>query len=192
VKVNTTIGTVGNNVVAQQFATVDAPNLISGTRVRVYDVDNSVELFNGVLASSGFSQSFVYTGDITITLTATYVSGATAKLGVSATGVLTASGATFLASQVNDTVYNGIAVNGSTVTGFAADYVNDEVNVTVAANFNVTNLYAWWVYNQSTSQGIADFFGGITAVDAANFRIENTLVDLYIDNATIIKQRLKK
>lgn len=184
VKVNTTIGTVGTNVVAQQFATVSAPNLISGTRVRVYDVDNSVELYNGVLASAGFYQSFVYEADTTITLTATYVSGATAKLGVSATGVLTASGVTFLNSQVNDTIYNAIAVNGSAVTGFAADYVNDEINVTVAANFNVTNLYAWWVYNQSTTQGIADFFGGITAVDAANFRIENSLVDLYIDNTT--------
>ena len=184
VKVNSTIGTVGTNVVAQQFATVNAPNLIAGTRVRVYDVDNSVELFNGVLASAGFYQSFVYESDVTINLTATYVSGATAKLGVSATGVLTASGATFLNSQVDDAVYNAIAVNGSTVTGFAADYVNDEVNVIVAANFNVTNLYAWWVFNQSTSQGIADFFGGITAVDAANFRIENSLVDLYIDNAT--------
>ena len=184
VRVNSTIGTAGSNVISQQFATVSAPNLITGTRVRVYDQTSAVELFNGVLASPGFSQSFLYTTDKTITLTATYVSGATAKLGVSATGVLTASGVSFLTSQVDDTVYNAIAVSGSTVTGFAADYVNDEINVTVAANFNVTNLYAWWVFNQSTTQGIADFFGGITAVDAANFRIENTLVDLYIDNTT--------
>jgi hypothetical protein len=189
VKVNSTIGTVGTNVVAQQFATVSAPNLIAGSRVRVYDEDNSVELFNGVLVGAGFSQSFVYDGDITVTLTATYVSGATAKLGLSATGILNASGVTFLASQLDDTVYNAIAIDGSTVTGFAADYVNTELNVTVAANFEITQLYAWWVYNTTSEQGIANFFGGITAMDAANFRIENSVVDLYIDNTTATNLR---
>jgi len=182
--VNSTIGTVGSNVIAQQFATISAPNLLSGSRVRVYDEDNAVELFNGVLASAGFSQSFVYTADVTVTLTATYASGVTAKLGLSATGVLTAGGLTILSSQADDTVYNAYAVNGSLVTGFSADYVNDDVNLTMASNFTGSNLYAWWVYNTTTEQGIREFFGGITALDAANIRINSSVVSLFLDNST--------
>jgi hypothetical protein len=182
--VNSTIGTVGSNVVAQQFATISAPNLITGTRVRVYDEDNAVELFNGVLASAGFSQSFVYTADVTVTLTATYTSGVTAKLGLSATGVLTAGGLTILSSQADDTVYNAYAVNGSLVTGFSADYANDDVNLTMSSNFTGANFYAWWTYNTTTESGIREFFGGITALDAANIRINSSVVSLFLDNST--------
>jgi hypothetical protein len=184
VRVNSTIGTVGNNVVAEQFATISAPNLLSGSRVRVYDEDNAVELFNGVLASAGFSQSFVYTADTTVTLTATYVSGATAKLGLSATGIFTATGVTFLASQEDDTVYNGYAINGSTVTGFAADYVNDDINLSMSGDYTGEDLYAWWVYNETTALGISDFFGGITALDSGNLRINTSVVNLFLDNST--------
>jgi hypothetical protein len=183
-KVNTTIATVGANVATQQFATIAAPNLLVGTRVRLYNVTDSVELFNGVLAGAGFSQSFQYTTDKTVRLTATYTSGATAKLGVSATGVFAAGGFTFLDSQVDDTVYNGYAINGSAVTGFTADYVNEEVNLTAAANYSAASLYAWWIYNETTSQGISDVFGGVTALDAANLEIQVPIVNLYLDNTT--------
>jgi len=182
--VNTTIAVVGANVVAQQFATISAPNLLSGTRVRVYDEDNGVEMFNGVLTSAGFEQSFVYTQDTTVTLTATYASGATAKLGLSATGVFTAGGLTILSAQADDEVYNSYGINGATVSGFAADYVQDDVNLTMASNFGGANLYAWWVYNTTTAQGIREFFGGITALDAANLRINSGTVSVFLDNAT--------
>jgi len=185
-KVNTTLGTVGANVVAQQFATVSAPNLISGTRVRLLNTTDSVEMFNGVLASTGFSQSFIYTADKNITLTATYASGVTAKLGLSASGIFTATGATFLNSQENDTVYNSYAINGSAVTGFTADYVQDDINLSMATNFTASNLYAWWIYNTTTEDGIREFFGGITALDTANIRINTTVVSIFLDNSTAL------
>jgi hypothetical protein len=183
-KVNTTLGTVGARVTAQQFATITAPNLLSGSRVRVYNVTDGVEMYNDVLGSAGFSQSFLFTGNKTVTLTATYVSGVTAKLGLSATGIFTATGASFLSSQADDTVYNGNAINGSEVTGFAADYIQDDVNLTMTTNFSGSNLYAWWVYNTTTEQGIREFFGGITALDAANLRINTGTVSVFLDNST--------
>lgn len=182
--VNSTIGVVGTNVVAEQFATISAPNLLSGSRVRVYDEDNAVELFNGVLASSGFSQSFVYTADTTVTLTATYTSGATAKLGVSATGIFTANGVSFLNSQSDDTVYNGYAINGSAVTGYSADYAQDDVNLTLTTSWAAADAYAWWVYTLTTEDGIRNFFGGLTALDAGNIQNNASIVDLFLDNST--------
>jgi hypothetical protein len=184
--VNSTINTVGSNVVAEQFATISAPNLITGTRVRVYDEDNAVELFNGVLASSGFSQSFVYTADTTVTLTATYTSGATAKLGLSATGIFTATGVTFLNSQSDDTVYNGYAINGSAVTGFTSDYAQTDVNLSMATNFTAANLYAFLIYTQTTEDGIRNFFGCITALDAGNLQINTGVVSIFLDNSTAL------
>lgn len=186
VKVNTTIGTVGNNVIAEQFATISAPNLLSGTRVRIYDEDNSVEMFNGVLSSAGFNQSFVYEYDTTVTLTATYTNGVTAKLGISATGIFTATGVSFLITQEDDLVYNSYGINGSLVTGFNADYNQDDVNLTVTGNFTVANLYAWWIYTLTTQQGIQEFFGGITALDSANIRINSNILNLFLDNSTAL------
>ena len=163
---------------------ITAPNLLAGSRVRLFNSTDNVEMFNGVLALAGFSQAFAYTGNKNITLTATYTNGVTAKLGLSASGIFTATGATFLDSQVDDAIYNGYGINGSTVTGFAADYVEDDVNLTVSGNFTASNLYAWWVHNLTTESGIREFFGGITALDAANLRINVATVSIYLDNIT--------
>ncbi len=183
-KVNTTLGSVGSRVTQQQFATISAPNLLSGSRVRVFNVTDSVEMFNDVLISAGFSENFLFTGDKTVRLTATYCDGTTAKLGLSATGIFTAGGVTFLASQVDDAVYNDYGIDGSTVTGYAADYVNDDVNLSMSGIYQGARAYAWWVYNETTALGISDFFGGLTALDAGNIRINVQIVNAYLDNST--------
>ena len=185
-KVNTTLGTIGANVVAQQFATISAPNLLSGTRVRIYNNTNNVELYNDVLASTGFNQSFLYTSDKNVTLTATYTNGVTAKLGLSTTGIFSATGVTFLNSQEDDLVYNSYGINGSLVTGFTADYAQSDVNLTVTTNFTAANLYAWWIYNTTTEDGIRNFFGGFTALDSANIRINSNIINVFLDNSTAL------
>jgi hypothetical protein len=173
----------GTNVVAFRFVYITAPNIIVGSRVQLYDVTNGVELYNGIL-SGALNYAHTYTGDITVRLRATYQSGLTAKLPVLATGLLTASGLQFLDTQVDDTVYLDYGINGSTVTGFSADYVNTEINLNAATNFTAASLYAWWVYNTTTAQGIQNFFEGITANDAGNLQINTSIVNLYLDNTT--------
>jgi hypothetical protein len=163
---------------------ISAPNLLLGSRVRLYNVTDSVELYNDVLSSTGFNYNFSWLTNKTMRLTATYCVGTSAKLELSAIGVVGSSGLTFLDAQVDDSAYNTLAINGSTVTGFAADYVNFEVNLTTGANFNGADLYAWWVYNTTTENGIRNFFGGITGIDVANFRINASVVSIYLDNTT--------
>jgi hypothetical protein len=189
-KINTTLGTVGSNVSAQQFANISAPNLLTGSRVRLYNVSDSVEIYNAVLSSAGFSYDFSWTANKTIKLIATYQNGTTAKLAVEATGVVTSSGLQFLNSQENDAIYNTYAIDGSTVTKFEADYANDQIDLKIGTNFFVAELYAWWVYNLTTPNGIRDFVGGITAEDAANLRINANFVSIKLDNitSTIVRQ----
>jgi len=183
-KVNTTLGTIGSNVFTQQFANISAPNLLSGSRVRLYNITDGVEIYNAVLSSAGFSYNYSWTANKTMKLTVTYQSGTTAKLAVEATGVVTSSGLQFLNSQEDDTIYNSYALNGSSITKFQADYVNDEIDLKIGTDFLATELYAWWVYNLTTINGIRDFVGGITAQDAANLRINTNIISIKLDNIT--------
>jgi hypothetical protein len=72
------------------------------------------------------------------------------------------------------------------VTGFAADYAQDDVNLSMDTNFSAANLYAWWTYNTTTEDGIREFFGGITALDAGNLRINVAQVNIFLDNTTAL------
>ena len=180
----------GPNITIQQLVDITAYNIIDGSRVQIYNVTKSVEIDNSVVSGgSGYSISVnllgssVDDGD-TIRLRATYTSGATAKVEALSTGVIGTNGLSFLTTQDNDDAYNTLALDGYTITKFTADYVNDEVDISIASDFTLSELYAWWVYNLTTSQGISEFFAGITAVDEANFKINNNVVNIYLDNAT--------
>jgi hypothetical protein len=180
----------GPNITLQQLVNITAPNIIDGSRVQIYNVTKSAEIDNSVVSGgSGYSTSVnllsasVDDGD-TIRLRATYTSGTSAKSEALATGIIGITGLSFLTTQDNDTAYNTLALDGSTITKFTADYVNDEVDISVASDFTLAEFYAWWAYNLTTSQGVSEFFGGVTAVDEANFKINNYTVNIYLDNAT--------
>jgi len=176
--------TAGTNVTVVKIAPITAPNLISGSRVRLYNDTDGVEIYNGVLSSNGFSYEYTWTTNKNVTLTATYCSGLVAKLGISASGIISSTGVVFLDSQSEDTVYTSYGIDGSTVTEYAADYVNDEINLVMASDFTGASLYSWWVYNLTSELGIRDFFGGVTAKDSANIRFNADVISLRLDNVT--------
>jgi len=39
------------------------------------------------------------------------------------------------------------------------------VDIVIGSNFAIKDLYAWWRYNESTEQGIREFFNGLQALD---------------------------
>lgn len=180
--------------ITYSYATATVAGFTVGSRVQIYNVTTATEIYNGVPAAAPYVANYTngtgYSAGDSVRVRIAYVNGATAHLSEQYTTTATSQGWTITDDLDTDTVYNALAIDGSAVTGFAADYVNDEVNVTIAADWYMANLYAWWVYNMTTAQGISDFFGGLTAVDLANFKIENSIVNLYIDNitATNIKQ----
>lgn len=168
-------------------ANASISSIVSGSRLRIFNETTATETFNGVPGTS-FSDSYTegttYTAGDVISIYITQTSGVTAQLPFTTTAIASSAGWTVLAAQVVDTVYNGYGLNGSTITKFTADYVNDEVDLTIASNFSGEELYAWWAFNLTTSQGISDFFGGITAQDAANLLINNSVVSIFLDNTT--------
>lgn len=185
-----TISSVGASINLVQNVTISAPNILDDSRIRIFNVTKSIELDNSIV-SGGSGVSFtanllstdVDDGD-TIELRASYQVGVIGKLGLTSTGVITASGLTFIDSQVDDTVFNTIGVDGSTVTEFDHDFVNNEIDIVVAANFSAHRLYARFVYFTTLPDGIRLFFGAVEAVDLANIKNDVTVLDMFLNNNT--------
>ena len=162
---------------------ITAPNLLSGTRVQLYDVGGAAELLNTALSGAGLTHALVWTVDKTIRLRAALTTGATAKHPIETSGVLTSSGLSFIDSQANDDIYNAIGVDGSTCTEFAPDYPNMQIDVSDGdGTTSVQRVYAWASYAQTTAQGVALMFNAVDALDTANFVIDQAVVDAKLDN----------
>jgi hypothetical protein len=163
--------------------------IVDGSRLQVYNVTSATEIANEVISGTTWSLSYdegveFTTGDV-VRIRLAYQSGVTAKTEFQTTTVATASGWTALADQQDNDVYVGYGIDGSTQTSlFTADYVDDEVDVILASNFGANQFYSWWVYNTTTEDGIRNFFGGVTAEDAANLRINTSILSLMFDKLT--------
>lgn len=167
---------------------VSITNLAAGSRIRIYNQTTTTEVVNQIVAGTSYTATYAEgvgysTGD-TVLVYVTQTSSTTAKLPQVSTVVAASTGWSLFVQQENDSVYNTFAVDGSGVTNFSADYANNQVDVVVAANFNLSDFYAWWAYNLTTTQGIREFFGGLTAVDEGNFRIESSTLSMFLDNTT--------
>jgi hypothetical protein len=169
--------------------TVSITGLTAGTRLRVYNNTTATEVVNQIVAGTSYSATYNegtgYTTGNTLTITATWQSGATAKLPFLTQVVVGSTGWSALVTQQADTVYDGIAIDGSTVTEFAPDYPNIQVDISDPnGQTSVDRLYAWFVYNTTTADGIRNWFGGIVAEDAANFRVVTSILNLKLDNVS--------
>ncbi|NRA92516.1 MAG: hypothetical protein HRU26_07495, partial [Psychroserpens sp.] len=170
------------------LASAAITGIVSGSRLQIYNETTSTEVVNTVVNSTSYSAQYTdgtdYSSGDLIRIKLTQISGTTAKAEFSANAVATSQGWSILADQQDDEVYNALGLNGSSINKFTADYVNDQVDIVVGNDFLASEMYAWWVYNLTTSLGISEFFGGITAIDEANFRINNNIVDIQLDNNT--------
>ena len=163
---------------------ISITNISAGSRLRIYNVTTGTETVNTVVSGTSYTSSYQEgTG---------YNDGDTIRIYLTKLGkeewvgdvIDTSNGFNVLASQVDDDVYTALGVDGTTVTKFQADYVNNEVDLVIGSDWTMAELYAWWANNLTTEDGIRNFFGGITAIDQANFRINTSIVDLYLDNTT--------
>jgi hypothetical protein len=169
-----------------QFGTVSG--IVAGSRIQVYNVTTAAEIANEVVPGTTYSFNYqdgdeFTDGDI-VRIRLTYASGTTAYLGQQLGAVASATGWSALASQQLDTVYGAFSIDGASVTKFTADYVSSQVDLNSAVNFSGAELYAWWVANLFTEDGIANFFGGLRAIDEGNIVNDQALVDIKLDNLT--------
>ena len=163
---------------------INITNLLAGSRLQIYNVTTGLETVNEVVAGTSYVSSYQEGTD--------YTDGDTVRIRVTKLGqeewtgtvIDTSAGFNVLVGQVYSQIYAAMGVDGSTVTKLQADYVNKEIDLIVAVDWTMAEVYAWWMYNLTTEDGIRHFFGGITAIDEANFKINTATVDLWLNNNT--------
>ncbi|MDP4759415.1 MAG: hypothetical protein NWS15_05720 [Schleiferiaceae bacterium] len=120
------------------------------------------------------------------------LNGATSFSTYESTGLVGALGFSVVVSAVTEPVYGTNALDGSgtTITNkFTADYASDYIVLDTNTDFAGTEAYAYYCYELTTSAGMFGFWGGVTAIDTGNYRINNSIVDIYFDETTgFVKQ----
>lgn len=169
------------------YSVASITNLQAGSRIQIYNQTTATEVVNEVVAGTSYSFNYVdgaeYTEGDVVRVRITKVSGATAYLPIETLALVGATGFSILAQQELDTVYNTNAINGSTVTEFITDYPNIQIDVSDPdGSTRIDRLYAWWVHNQNTENGIRQWLGGLVAEDLGNYRIVTSKLNLKIDN----------
>ena len=108
------------------------------------------------------------------------------------TGIMTASGFAVAVDMSADSVYATNAVDGSAASieaKFSPNYASSYVVLDANIDFAATETYAYYCYLLTQSQGMYIFWGGVTAIDAGNYRINTAVLDLYFDEtAGFVKQ----
>jgi hypothetical protein len=177
------------SIVIQDLRAIAITNIVDGSTMQVFNVTTNLEILNQVISgATSYNQTYAegtdYTVGDVVRVRFTYTSGLTSYVEFETTTVATGTGWSVLAAQVVDSVYAAIGINGQNIFKFAADYTGNDVELNVGQNFTVGEFYAWWKWNLTYARGIRNFFGVITALDEANFRINNSVLSLYLDSTT--------
>lgn len=159
----------------QVYQSVTINGVQPGSRVQIYDLTNSIQLFNG---TSGYSwtDSVAAASPRSIRVRVSKVSGTTAyqfiEVNIGSCGITDSDKSiSYMVDQKADTTYNRNAMDGSTVTGITfTDAATDLVNCNIAGgSVQWKSIYAAFVYWESTAPGIANDFTYIQAPDPANY-----------------------
>ena len=201
--VNTSGGAVIVNVPAGTSYTNTGPNItvnvavdkaealisgiVAGSRLQIYNVTTATEMVNAINATTSYTLEYQtgtgYTAGDVVRVRLTYCNGLTAKLPVEYTTIANAAGWSVLANQQDDDVYIANGIDGSTVTEYASDYINVQVDISDPDNqTTVQRGYAWYCDQITGDDGIRYFFGACQAEDAFNYLLNTDVADIKIKN----------
>jgi len=218
------VGTITDVNGVRSFGAYEVNNLISGSRVQVYNTTTGTEIYNQIVNSTSFSEGFdtsiMNDGD-DLRIRVVYQNGATAKepQELLATCRYPSWGVT--ANQEDATQYNNYSVDGSIVSEFLLDLkfcslfkesgetidseggsfleleacpTNAIIEVDISDADNATNIQrvgSWYYAELMTEDGIAYLFGAIDWIEANQIAIDQSKVDLKIDNIKQVPLILK-
>lgn len=179
--------------ITETVVPVSIPNAPDGARYRISNQSRSnAEIENGIVSGgAGISTTFIaddasvphVEGD-TIHVDVTYPVSTTAYLPSRVIGLALGSGVSGFVAQADDEIYNFHGIDGSAITKFQADYVQDDIEITISSNFVGAEIYAFYVHTITSESGIREWLGAITAIDKANFEINVDVLPMLFDNQT--------
>jgi len=108
------------------------------------------------------------------------------------TGIVSSTGFTVPVSATADSVYasNGVDGSDASVTGkFSPDFGNNEIDLDANQDFAATELFAYYCYELTTTQGMYSVWDAFVAIDAANYRNDVDVFSIFLDEtAGFVKQ----
>lgn len=174
-------------------------NVEGTSRIQLWNVSDGKLIHTAKLSEgSGFydvtgtyDDTQIASGDL-VRLRVTCVVGTEAMLPVELNGVATATGITFQIEQKDDEVYNANAINGSelsktlhaTTGTLSADFVSPiGIDINDAdGKVSAKEVYAFYTYTTTTSDGVHSWFGAINAIDTENYEIKVGAADIKLQN----------
>jgi hypothetical protein len=180
-------GLITDSSGTRSFGAYSVSNLVVGSRVQVYNVTQSSEVFNGVVNSTSLNRGFITEmaeGD-SIRVRITYQSGVVAKQPQEFFVTCRVPSWEVSANQVDALEYNAFGVDGSSITEFALDLDNGNINVDVTDLDNFTQIQrigSWYYAELMSSDGISNLFEAFAWLSANQISIDQSKVDLKIDN----------
>ena len=177
----------GTNIILPWSVT----NVEATATLQLYNVTKDAEVVNQVVPGTAntrvttngtYTTSQIASGD-NIRLRITCQAGTAAFLPYEAFGVASSAGIAFRADQQADTVYNANGIDGSNISTLSADYPNVQIDISDGdGNADARELYAFYVYQSTTTTGIENWFGAMTVIDAMNYRVNTDVVDIKLQN----------
>jgi hypothetical protein len=181
-------GTITDSSGVRSFGSFEVKNLLSGSRVQVYNVTKNAEIYNDIVNDTaltrGFSTDEMVDGD-SIRVRVAYQDGSTAREPQEFSVTCRTPFWDVTANQENATQYNAYQVDGSGISEFTLDLANGKIEVDISDSDNSTNIQrvgAWYYSQLMTSDGIASLFGAINWIADNQISIDQSKVNLQLDN----------
>lgn len=170
IRVNTDSTSVAQEAALYPLDTsvISLSGLRAGSRVQIYDVTNSAELFNEVVAGTTLSYSAPFVADYTARIRVMYATAATADIFIEFSDLVTINGLNRSVVPKIDSVYVANAINGFTVTDISI--VDNLFLVEVdTPTLSWATIYAFGVAWLHSLAGIRDEGQFVEALDQANY-----------------------
>jgi hypothetical protein len=181
-------GTIIDSSGTRSFGSYEIKNLVSGSRVQVYNLTSSTEIYNNIVnattLSQGFGASEMSEGD-SIRVRVTYQDGVVAKQPQEFIVTCRIPSWEVSANQIDAIEYNAFNTDGSSISEFSLDLVGGKIEVDISDSDNSTQIQrvgSWYYAELMTSNGIANLFGGISWIASNQISIDVSKVDLKLDN----------
>jgi hypothetical protein len=154
-------------------------------KVLFYDADPASTSY-----STTYSEGNEFLAGETVTLRFTEMNGATTFKRGTGSAITSSTGFSIVAALETDSVYASNALDGESYEAtFSPNFTTNYIVLDANTDFSGKSAYAYFCYTLTSSNGMYSFWGGVTAVDAGNYRIESSVLNLYFDeSAGFIKQ----
>jgi len=170
---------------------INVNDYLSGSRVQIYNTTQATEIYNDEPSGTDFGYTVTSEADDDDLLLIKVTKLGRQPFRQVATFSAT-TGASVTVEQPEDEIYTLYGIDGSAVTEYDWDGSDLEIDLDdPSGGYDPRGLWAWYSYFITTEVGIRDVFGLVTAVNAANIRLENIYVDNLSADSTYPNQDIR-